>query len=201
VKLRWVAVAASTVLACAGLTACQTNVGTAATVEGHRITESDVNDYLTSKARPVTNNNVATSPRSFVLEILVDNEVLPRVVAKADGHEITAAELAAAKAAALQGTSEAVIEKQAAGLGFRAKLADQVVEQAAYGTLLSAAQGRGVKVDAIIKALKLKVSVNPRYGAWNAAGLSIDSGTTDGVPSVVRFPASASASSGASLTP
>ena len=44
-----VAVAAVAVL---GLTGCDSKIGTAAVVGGHRVSDSDVSQYLTVKAKP-----------------------------------------------------------------------------------------------------------------------------------------------------
>ena len=75
-RVRTLGAAAAAVLAITGLTGCKTNVGTAAVIDGHRVTESDVNQYLTANAQPITQQDgKQMSPRSFVVNTLINERL------------------------------------------------------------------------------------------------------------------------------
>ena len=73
-RLRVLTAAVVAVLACAGLSACRTKVGLAATADGHRITESQVNAYVTRNAQPVQVQDASSgastqmAPRTYALQ-------------------------------------------------------------------------------------------------------------------------------------
>ena len=70
VRARKLTALAAAVLAVAGLSACRSNVGAAAVVDGHRISESDVHTYLT--AQGPTSAGLANAGSGLVPQSLVN---------------------------------------------------------------------------------------------------------------------------------
>jgi hypothetical protein len=173
--VRTVGAAAAAVLALAGLSGCKTNVGMAAVIDGHRVTESDVSKYLTGDAQPVTqqdSNGVTTqvSPRSFVVNTLINERLgfkLLRVIPSIS--DTTEAQLDAQLQADLEGKTPAEIAEQIGLHGYTedfAKLYLRVREL----IILVQQQPQGVVQDAFGK-VKFPVSVSPRYGKWDTDNL------------------------------
>jgi hypothetical protein len=194
VRPRLLTVPVSVVLACAGVSACRTNVGLAAKVGGHTITESQVQSYLTAKSEPVPSNSGGTiPPRSYVLELLIDDRVFPAFVATLPGDgNLGPADIDSCRTQALGGTSVADIGKTYVQHGYRAKLAEVIGRRQTWLCFVQRAEQTGANVQALLTKFRYDVSVNPRYGAWDAAHLALKSGADDGLPGVL-----APASSGA----
>jgi hypothetical protein len=161
------------VLAVAGLAGCKTNVGTAAMIDGHRITESDVNDYVSPEAQPVqeqssTGTVIAVPPRSFVISELINEQLgldLVRHVARFEGF--TSAQLDARVTATLAGKTPTA-EAESLGLkGFPERFYRVVLRVRELGNLLQQQSQAGTDVNKILTSLDFPVSVNPRYGSWD----------------------------------
>jgi hypothetical protein len=190
VRLRTLGAVLAAVLATAGLAGCRTNVGTAATIDGHRITESDVNGYVTPSgpdagvAANASKNNQVVSPRSQVLQFLIQEQVFSRTLASL-GKRPTEAQLAAshdqAASVLLQTelTGAALDRAIRTGLpksGIEAKFVKVYlrVQELEYAIIQSRQLTQLPELLALIKKADVKVSVNPRYGKWSPRSLGLD---------------------------
>lgn len=171
-------------LALGGLTACRTNVGTAAVIDGHRVTESDVNQYLTPVAQPVTEQNqtggsVQVSPRSFVVAQLINERLGFKILGAIPSvSHLTSAQLDAQLQSQLAGKS---VDQAAQTLGLHGYTTDFykiVLRVQEIGSVLRNAQANGVDIGKAISSVTFPVSVSPRYGRWDSRQLQFDSGAT-----------------------
>jgi predicted small secreted protein len=201
VRFRKLAVVAVAALAVTGLAGCNTKVGAAAVVDGHRISDSDVTKYLTPKAKPFQlQNSSGTSqtiePRSYVLQTYILGRLFRCALAATTGGLPTEAELAAADKQITQSQTPAQTQAQYTKYGFKASFAALDIRNSTYEAVL--AQRLNATTDAgpilnEIKKLKMPVSVSARYGSWDASTLSLSSGPTDGLPSFVTLEGGSSA--------
>jgi hypothetical protein len=171
---------AAAVLALAGLSGCKTNIGTAAVIDGDRVTESDVSQYLTADAQPVVQQNSAgtstqVSPRSFVLNTLINERLgfkLLRAIPSVS--DTTEAQLDARLQADLEGKTPGQVVDQIGLHGYTddfARLYLRVRE------LIILVQGQPrADVQRAFEQMKFPVSVAPRYGEWNAQRLVFEAG-------------------------
>jgi hypothetical protein len=187
VRLRTLGAAAVAVLALAGLAGCRTNVGTAATVDGHRITESDVNDYLTPQAQPVTQQTntggtVQVSPRSFVLAQLINERLGFRIVEEVPGlASLTSAQLDARLDRDLGDQTVTSVAESLGLKGYTEAFYRIVLRVQELSRALQDQAQKGVDIRRILTTLTFPVTVSPRYGTWDKAGLSLRG--TIGIPS------------------
>lgn len=169
------------VLAVAGLAGCKTNVGTAATIDGHRVTESDVNDYVSPTAKAVqeqtsTGSVITIPPRSFVVSELI-NEQLGLVIARHIPRfaKFSSAQLDARMTATLAGKTPTA-EAESLGLkGYPESFYRIVLRVRELGNLLQEQAQAGTDVNKILTSLDFPVSVNPRYGSWDTKNFAFDS--------------------------
>jgi len=212
VRRRLPVAAASAALAATLLTACHSNVGAAATVDGHRITESDVSKYVgpNAQAIPESDANGQTAnvpPKSFVLRTLIDVELFEKVLRELrteSGRAYpTPAEFAAAETAALQGGTLDQLKQAVTRSGFKVGFAPVFLRERALQTILSddASADNGAKIDQVIAKLHPKVSVNPRFGSWDEKTLAFTATQKDGVPSFLRADATYTPPAPASSSP
>ncbi len=171
-KLGALAAAASAVV---GLTACQSRVGAAAVVDGHRISEITVTDYLTPKATSIPLQTGSQAPRLFVLQTLIRNSLVDSTL-RANGGPATSAELAKAQAAIFaQGGSADSQNQQLASFGLAPRFDPVYLEsQELIQVLVTRVNAQSdADVLAPINKLKAKISVNTRYGAWDGTALAL----------------------------
>ena len=184
---RWPAVVSLVGVAVAGLTGCESKTGAAAVIDGARISDTRVNDYLTPDAQPIPGSQGQSTPaRLFVLRVLVRNVVVPRLFDVTGGRP-SAQELSRAKDQLLQGITEQQLTNQLSQVGLatsfsRPYLEGQVMLSFLQGRIASQAQ-----LDAAVQKADLKVSISPRYGAWNPAALSVSDLSAKQLPSAVTF--------------
>jgi hypothetical protein len=195
VKLRILTVAIASVLAVAGLAGCRTNVGTAAVIDGHRVTESDVNDYVTPNAKPVTltNSDQSTSqvsPKSFVVQELVGDKLLLKLLGslpKAPSRAAIDAELQTERKGKTY-TQEA----EALGLkGYTEGFYKIVLRVQLLQTGLQQVEQSGVDLNSAIAKLHFPVKVSARYGTWDAKTLGFSGNPV--VPSYLKVQSTAAA--------
>jgi hypothetical protein len=193
VKSRLLPVVGAAVLAVVVLAGCSSsNVGVAASVNGQRITESDVNGYVTPNAKPVSvsdqsGGSTEISPRAFVVEILVYNQLLHDLLAKTPGGAPTGGELAALKKTALGGKTARQAASGQGIKGYSDAFNREFVRRLAYASALQARSQKGADIDKLAKELDIKVSLSPRYGRWDAKALTIDTRPEAAVPSFVTL--------------
>lgn len=175
----------------AGLAGCRTNVGTAAVVDGHRITESDVNQYLTPRgissaaiARAGSQGQTPPPPRSLVLQFLIQEQVFEQTlhhlgVHYTDGqlsgsHDQAASLLLQTQ---LTGSSlDAAIEKQlpSSGVDKAFRPVFLRVEELEYLLIQSQHLTQFAQLVAQVDKAHVSVSVSGRYGTWQPKSLSLD---------------------------
>lgn len=181
---RAAAVGVAAVLATAGLTACRTNVGTAATVNGHRITETQVNDYITPNAQPVQQQGGTMSPRSFVLYLLIDERLGFAILQGIPSlRHLTSAQLDARLDSDLGGKTPTQVAESEGLKGYQESFYRVALRVQELSSIVQSARQQlgSDAVDKIIRTVHFTVSVNPRYGTWDAAKLSFNG--TPAVPS------------------
>lgn len=185
VKLRKTSAVVVAALAVAGLAGCKTNVGTAATVNGSRITESDVNDFVTPTGSQ--NGGQTVPPRTLVLEFLVQEKVFENTLrALSKTHQLPSEGVLAsyhdAAASVLFQTSltgkelDAAIAKGLPKSGVRASFAKTYLRasELEYAIIKGQKLNQLPDLVAVVKKAGVHVSVAPRYGTWRPASLSID---------------------------
>lgn len=164
-----------------GLAACQTNAGAAATVDGKRISESDVTDLLTSTG--------TAAGRNLVVAFLVQEKLYERALQK-KGQLPSAAQLNGSAAGALS----LLFGQQVPAAQANASLLDPTLTKDGVrtrfdATILRAAEleyafiqtnkiATAAQLAAVVKAARVPVSVSPRYGRWNAATVQLDQAAT-----------------------
>jgi hypothetical protein len=190
--------AASAALAATLLTACHSNVGAAATVDGHRITESEVSKYLSANAQAIpqadsqTGQTINVPPKSFVLSTLIDvrlfEKVLRELRAETNRAYPTPAEFAAAEASVLQGAPIEQLKQSVQRSGFKGSFASVYLRERAFEAILSdeASADNGAKLDQVVAKLHPKVSVNPRFGSWDEKSFTLAATQKEGLPPFLR---------------
>jgi hypothetical protein len=183
------AVLASVAVA-ASATACDTsNVGLAAKVDGTRITESQLSHYVTPAAQGVALQQSApkTPPKSFVLFILVFDRLYADLLRSTKGGMPAPGVVSGAVSTFVGNRTP---QQAVAGLGvhgYTAELDQAVLRFRALSTLLGERQQKGVDVSAALKKLSFPVTINPRYGTWNAKQFAIETGSSAGVPGFLQL--------------
>jgi hypothetical protein len=186
-KVRSLAVLPAVAVACLAMTACETKVGTAAVIGDSRISETQVNDYLTANAQPIQGSQGQSTPaRLFVLRTLVRNAVVPRLLTVTGGSP-SASDLAKARQQLLAGTTESDLSRQLTQVGLVPKFADPYLQGQEMLTFLQSRITTQAQLDAAVKQANLHVSVSPRYGAWNPAALSVSDLGAKQLPDAVTF--------------
>ncbi|WP_375477141.1 hypothetical protein [uncultured Jatrophihabitans sp.] len=195
-RVRTLAVGAAVLLAVSGLTACRSNVGNAATIDGKRISETTLNNYVTANAKPVTVSDSSGSatfpaaPKTIVLQTLIDIQLYDKTLANTPAGVPTKAQLATATSALLKGQSPTAYLKQGRLLGFSRSFADEFVHRQVLFSKLTTLQTDGVDVATAYRKASVSVTVSPRYGKWDPKGRSLlSSNQFDGVPSFVTLTA------------
>lgn len=196
-RVRSVGAAAVVVLALAGLSGCKTNIGTAAVIDGDRVTESDVSQYLTADAQPVVQQDsqgvtTQVAPRSFVLNTLINERLgfkLLRAIPAVSGT--TEAQLEARLQADLDGKTPAQVVDQIGLHGYSADFAKLYLR---VRELIILVQGQPqAEVQQAFEQMTFPVSVAPRYGKWNTERLVFEPGA--------RVPGYLEVQSGAPVVP
>lgn len=174
-RFRLLGAAVAVVLAVAGLAGCRANVGTAAWVDGQRISDSDVSQYLTPKAQPVSGQNGQLSPRSFVLAELINERLGFRILQAIPGvSSVTSSQLDAQLQRDLAGKS---VKSEAESLGLHGYTIDFykiVLRVQEIASVVSRQQQTGVNLRKIFNGLDFPVTVSARYGTWDKKNLSFD---------------------------
>jgi hypothetical protein len=184
VKLPTLAALVASVLVVAGLAGCRTNVNTAAVIDGHRVTETEVNQYLTPNAQPVSerDQNGGTSqisPRSFVVAQLINERLGFKILAAIPSvSDVTAAQLDAQLQSDLAGKSVTEVAETLGLHGYTEDFYKIVLRVQELSGVLRNAQQNGVDVSKAINSVSFPVSVSPRYGRWDANNLQFSSGVT-----------------------
>lgn len=190
VKLRTLAVLTALALGCLGLTGCDSKAGTAAVVNGSRISESDLASYLTPDAKPisVTNSDGSTASvpaRIFVLQYLIRNKLFPLILART-GSPVSESQLAAGRSSAIGGDEQSLLN-QISAVGLKPKFEEVLLRDRELGDLVTKKLTTQQQVTDALAKIKNLVSVSPRYGSWDEASLSLTDLSTKQLPSVLSY--------------
>ena len=194
-KFRLLGALAAAALAATALSACDSKVGTAAFVGDDRITESTVSGYLTPQAVPFTTSTGATIvPRSAVLQTLVQRKLFDRAL-QDHGGPATPSELAEGRAAILQGSTEQEQTAQLVKDGFKSDFVPVYLDTFSLEYVLAKRLNASSSAEILTAMQKLgvPVTVNGRYGAWDAKTLSLGKPPT---PSFLTLPSATAAAAG-----
>jgi hypothetical protein len=196
VRARKLTALAAAVLAVAGLSACRSNVGAAAVVDGHRISESDVHTYLTAQGPStagVANFGAGLVPQSLALNTIVQERVLTLTLTRTPGglpsdavmraqHDQAAATLipAGSQGSVTGAQYDSGVAATLGGYGLSQKLLPFVVRDLdlEYALVIRTKATTGADVARAIAAQHIAVSVNPAYGTWSANAFSVAPPTT-----------------------
>jgi hypothetical protein len=192
VRARKLTALAAAALAVAGLSACRSNVGAAAVVDGHRISESDVHTYLTAQgptSAGLANSGPGLVPQSLALNYVVQERVFTLTLTHTAGGLPSDADLRAQhdQAAATligQGVTGAQYDSQVAATlssyGLTQKLLPFVVRDLdlEYALVVRTKATAAADVARAIAGQRIGVSVNPAYGTWSATAFSVAPPTT-----------------------
>jgi hypothetical protein len=188
VKIRWLAVLAACLLSALTLSGCDSKAGTAAIVDGHRITEKELSRYVPASTPPIPTGDGSTSTpaKGFVLQYLVRNEVFPLLLAAAGGS-VTEAQLQAGKAEALAGGTEAELTRQITKAGLSARFEPVLLRNRELLNVVRAKLATDKQVTDALAKIKDKVTINPRYGSWDLNTLSVLGLGKKQLPSMLSF--------------
>lgn len=180
-RVRYLGAAAAAVLALGGLAGCKTNVGQAAVIDGHRISESDISKYITPKAQPVveqdqsTGRSIQFSPRTWVLNTLINQQLGFQLLAAIPAvSSITSAQLDSQLHNDLAGRTATQVAEKTGLHGFTEdfyKIYLRVKE-----LILVVQQQPQSAVQQAFGKLHFSVSVSPRYGSWDGTNLILSPG-------------------------
>ena len=195
------AVLAAATLCAGGLAGCRTNVGSAASVGAVRISETEVNRFVTMKGADASLSAQArkqgqdVAPKSQVLTYLIQEQLFRKALT-ANGGVPSKGTLARSQNAAVallfqtQLTGKALTKALAQGLtrsGIRSSFAQRylTVETLEY-TLIKRKQLTELpQLAALLRKVGTRVSVSPRYGKWQPTQLQVDPGA--GKPAYLKL--------------
>jgi hypothetical protein len=189
------AVTCAAALAVLGLAGCDSNVGTAAVVGGRHISDSDVSQYLTPQAKPFSiqsgsGGSSTIVPRSYVLGVLIRDEVLTRTLAATKGGMPSQSELTSTEQQLTQGASEQDQQKQYTQYGFTPAFAAIDLRDTTLEAILARRVGATNDAGPLLKAVKkqhVTISVSGRYGTWDPNTLSLSYAPAAGAPSFIQL--------------
>ncbi len=204
VRVRKFGAAAVAVLAVAGLSSCDSKVGQAAVVDGHRLSDSNLSGYVQAGAKSYADPN---SGKSVVPKLqALDSWIIDRIVedtVEAHGGPVTPAELSRSRSIALGKRTIGDLTKVYSKQGFTDRfaelllheqqmvvlLAKRLVPTIADSQILSALSNQqfGSKIVTTVQQSHPAVSLSARYGAWDAKNLTLIQTRGAGLPSFITF--------------
>ena len=190
-KLRILAALAALAVAGLGLTGCDSKAGTVAVVNGNRISESELASYLTPNAKPISSTasdgtTTSVPARTFVLQYLIRNELFPLLLART-GSPVSESQLAAGRASALGGGDEQTLLNQISAVGLKPKFEEVLLRDRELGDLVTKKLTTQQQVNDALTKIKNVVRVNPRFGSWDEASLSLTDLSKKQLPSVLSY--------------
>jgi hypothetical protein len=183
-----VAIVAVAAIGATALSGCDTKVGTAGIVNGGRISETTVSGYLTPQAQSVQLTTGQTiAPRSFVLQWLVNTQVVNRVLAH-NNISPTPADIDQAQQAALSGATEADLLQELTSRGYKASFEQVYLNGVALFQLLSKVPDvtDAASLEAAMAKAGVTVEINPRYGVWSPTQFYVNSDLAANLPPYLK---------------
>ncbi len=181
VRFRKIGACAVALLAASGLAACRTKAGAAAVVDGHRISQSDVNKYIDAgyvPASPSPGAQQQQAPRVIVLDTLIESRLMSRLLGSlgsvpSDGDlhglhdEAYSVQLGAQQTGA---DADAALNSALTKAGLKASFTDAFVQnlELKQAVIDKIKAQRQADINAAVAKLGVKVSVSGRYGTWSA---------------------------------
>jgi hypothetical protein len=176
-------------LAVPTLAACRSDIGVAARVDGTRITESDVNQYLSAGgvdktlAAQAKANQQTISPRTLVLSVLIQEQVFAKTLRR-QKINVESGDLSALHDRAGSGILQADIGGAALDSKLEELVAHYGIKRNFRAKLLRTTELRlllieKAKIDsdsryvALLKPVASRVTVSPRYGTWDVQSLDL----------------------------
>jgi hypothetical protein len=195
VRLRAGCVAIAAVLAAVLLAGCGgSNVGIAAKVNGHQITESQLSDFVTPKAQGIdlTGQGQLTPPKPFVLYILISEQVYRVLLQKTGGVPSPGRVSALINSYVGNSTPQRAVASFGVH-GYAPAFAQEILRYRALNSILGERVRSGIDVRGALQHLHLPVVINPRYGTWDAKRLVIVTEPSAGLPGYLRLQPTAAA--------
>ena len=204
VRVRLLSAVAVLTAAATLLSGCRSSVGVAATVNGSKISESTVGDYVTQEgadpafaAQAAQQGSQLPPPKSLVLQTLVLSKLYENTLAK-HGLTPTDGQLAAIHDAAIQqqfgasGSGQALdrtVTTDLQRLGIDSSFTPEVVRYSElfYYTIQRLQPQTATDLADLIRKAGAHVTVNPRYGTWDASKQNIDSTGGAGLPDYLKL--------------
>ena len=181
VRFRKIGACVVALLAASGLAACRTKAGAAAVVDGHRISQSDVNKYIDAgyvPASPSPGAQQQQAPRVIVLDTLIESRLMSRLLRSlgsvpSDGDlrslhdEAYSVQLGAQQTGA---DADAALNSALTKAGLKASFTDAFVQnlELKQAVIDKIKAQRQADINAAIAKLGVNVSVSGRYGTWSA---------------------------------
>lgn len=180
-------------LALAGLSACRTKAGAAAFVDGHRISQGDVNKYLLpgfTQPSPAAGQPPAEAPRVLALDTMIETRLLTALLGRSLGGVPADNVLAGLHDEALAVQLQVQAQGSEADQQLRGALVKTGVKEGFTAVFLRSIELKQAVIDKInaqgpsdiaaaIKKLDIRVSVNERYGKWSADTAALTTFTPD----------------------
>ncbi len=202
---RLVSAAFAAVVAIATLSACQVKTGAAAFVGKTEISQTEVGHYVQSTTSTTTTSNA----KSIIVQTLISVDLFQAALAGRKGGVPSDAKIATGHDAIISNLLSQITGNQVSVTGAKADTelraalkslslgprfdALIVREQALESILASEVSAQTIQdLAKAVNKVGLKVSVNPRYGAWDPNTLNLTAGPA--VPSYVKTVTSPSAS-------
>ncbi|SHH59410.1 hypothetical protein SAMN05443575_4172 [Jatrophihabitans endophyticus] len=194
--------AVAVVLTAATLTACRTNVGVAARVNGETISESDVTTHLTGKPQSAQLQQQAkaagqdlTPARVIVLQSEIGGLLYRRALARTGGVPTDAALVASRNEAVqvLAGNGQQITDQQLGSqlsqFGVKRAFTSRFLRtlELEYALIQRLKLTQQSELTAAVRKTGSAVSVSPRYGTWDAAKFTIDTASGAGSPAFLKL--------------
>jgi hypothetical protein len=189
-RIRAACIALAAVTSAALLAGCGgSNVGVAAKVNGRQISETQLSNYVTPKAKGInlgSRSGNLTPPKSFVLFILARQELYSALLRKTGGTPPPGRISALINSYIGSGTPQ----KSVAALGVRGytpAFAQEILRYRALGSILDKRVRGGADIATAARNLHFPVVINPRYGTWDSKNMTISTAPSDGMPAYLHL--------------
>jgi hypothetical protein len=191
VRIRWLAAATLCALGALLLTGCDSKIGTAAEVNGSKISESDVARYLdpaTADAGRARNLALQYQIREKLFTVALQSKhALPSDADLQKLHDQAVSNLLGQQLSGAQG--DQTLRSTMTQNGLKPSFADKLVRsfelELTYAKAINANQESQVAADLVKQ--KIAVTVNPRYGSWDTSTFGFTGLGSKQLPPVVSL--------------
>ena len=190
-RIRWLAAAVLCALGAFTLAGCDSKIGTAAVVNGSKISESDVSRYLDPAAEDASQARdlaLAYQIRAKLFTVALQKKnALPSDAELAKQHDTAISLLLGQQVSGAQADQQLQATMAQHGLkpSFAGPLTHAFELELAYAKATNAQQETTVVTD--LAKQHIPVSVNPRYGSWDTANFAFTGLGSKQLPSVVTL--------------